>query len=168
LHSRPSTPRTTSSLDELTEAVLSASRALLAVAVQSIGQAGGGVTMPQFRALVVLAEFGPQNLRSLAEHLGVHPSTATRLCDRLVAKDLVQRETSVNSRREITLQVTKGGAGVVRDVLHARRREIRRILADLPAKQRVDAARAFAAFAAARGEVPEESWAVGWAASPSH
>lgn len=165
MHSRPRPPRTDSSLDELTEAALRASRALLAVAVQSIGQAGGGVTLAQFRALVVLAEFGPQNLRSLAEHLGVHPSTATRLCDRLVAKGFVRRETSTNSRREIALQVTTRGAEVVRNVLRARRKELRRILADLPDKQRVDAAEAFAAFAAARGEVPEESWAVGWAAA---
>lgn len=147
--------------------MLLASRALLAVAVQSIGKAGDGVTMPQFRALVVLAEFGPQNLRSLAEHLGAHPSSATRLCDRLVAKGLVQREVSVNSRREITLQLGKPGADVVRHVLQARRKEIKRILADLPAKQREEAARAFAAFGAARGEVPEESWALGWARSAS-
>jgi DNA-binding MarR family transcriptional regulator len=46
---------------------------------------------PQYRALVVLAVRGPQRPTALAEALAVHPSTITRLCDRLVAKRLVRR-----------------------------------------------------------------------------
>lgn len=42
-----------------------------------------GVTLPQFRMLVVLVA-GPTNLSGLAAALDVAPSTATRMVDRLV------------------------------------------------------------------------------------
>ena len=71
------------------DAVLRASRALVAVAARSIAQAGDSVTLPQYRALVALAARGPQRVTDLAEELGVHPSSATRMCDRLVKAGFV-------------------------------------------------------------------------------
>ena len=46
--------------DELVDTVLAASRALVAVAARSLAAAGDEVTLPQYRALVVLAARGPQ------------------------------------------------------------------------------------------------------------
>ena len=46
--------------DELVDTVLAASRALVAVAARSLAAAGDEVTLPQYRALVVLAAHGPQ------------------------------------------------------------------------------------------------------------
>ncbi|MGH3283480.1 MAG: MarR family winged helix-turn-helix transcriptional regulator [Streptosporangiaceae bacterium] len=72
--------------DELVDTVLAASRALVAVAARSLAAAGDEVTLPQYRALVVLAARGPQGTAELAAALAVNPSTATRMCDRLVRK----------------------------------------------------------------------------------
>ena len=54
--------------------------------------AGEEVTLPQYRALVVLASRGPQRIVDLAGFLDVTASTATRMCDRLVRKGLVRRQ----------------------------------------------------------------------------
>ncbi|HYV60725.1 MAG TPA: MarR family transcriptional regulator, partial [Acidimicrobiia bacterium] len=67
--------------DEVTDAVLDASRALVAVAARSLAGVADDVTLPQYRALVVLATEGAQSLGELAAALGVHTSTATRMCD---------------------------------------------------------------------------------------
>ena len=64
---------------DLTEAVLTASRVLVAVAARSLAEHEGEVSLQQYRGLVVLASRGPQRPVDLAEALGVDPSTATPL-----------------------------------------------------------------------------------------
>ena len=85
--------------EDLVDAVLQSSRALVALAARSIAGVGG-VTLPQFRMLVVL-EAGQTNLRGLAAALDVAPSTATRMVDRLIDAGLVQRSIPTTDRREI-------------------------------------------------------------------
>ncbi|HTW11869.1 MAG TPA: MarR family transcriptional regulator, partial [Solirubrobacteraceae bacterium] len=70
--------------DMVVDAVLTASRTLVAVAEQSLGAAAEETTLAQYRALVVLASRGSQRLVDLARALGVTPPTAGRMCDRLV------------------------------------------------------------------------------------
>ena len=60
------------------DAVLIASRALVAVATKSLGAAAEETTIAQYRSLVVLSSRGPQRLVDLAGALGVAPSTAGR------------------------------------------------------------------------------------------
>ena len=73
------------------DAVLTASRSLIAVATRSLGAAAEETTIAQYRALVVLASRGPQRMVALASALGVAPSTAGRMCDRLARKGLIRR-----------------------------------------------------------------------------
>ena len=77
--------------DTTVDAVLTASRALVAVATRSLGSAAEDTTIAQYRALVVVASRGPQRMVDLAGALDVTPSTAGRMCDRLARKDLVRR-----------------------------------------------------------------------------
>ena len=99
-------------LPTVTDAVLLASRALVGVAARSLGAVEDEVTLPQFRALVVLAS-SERNLGDLAEALDVHPSSATRLCTRLEAKGLLTRRPSAQSRRELVVSLTPAGRGLV-------------------------------------------------------
>jgi hypothetical protein len=48
--------------DAMVDAVLSASRVLVAIAARSLADAGEEVTLTQYRSLVVLASRGPQVL----------------------------------------------------------------------------------------------------------
>ena len=140
------------------DAVLSASRSLIAVATRSLGAAAEETSIAQYRTLVVLASRGPQRLTDVAEALDVAPSTAGRMCDRLVRKGLVRRHRARTDRRAVLVSVTAAGRQVV-DQATARRRElIAGVLRLLPADQQQEVARALAAFAAAAGEVPDSRW----------
>lgn len=149
-------------LDDVADAVLLASRALVAVAARSLSAVAEDVTLPQYRALVVLAGGAPRGMSDLAEDLACSPSTATRLCDRLVRKGLVARDHPASNRREVEVTVTGGGRQLVEKVTRARRREIARIVSHVPDKHRPAMVAALRTFAAAAGETPDQAWASGW------
>src|ERR1700759_4004882 len=96
-------PDTRLAPDELVDTGLAASGALVAVAARSLAAAGDEVTLPQYRALVVLAARGPRGTAELAAALAVNPSTATRMCDRLVRKGLVRRHRQPGDPRPIRI-----------------------------------------------------------------
>lgn len=149
-------------LDAVTDAVLSSSRALVAVASRSIAAVDDSVTLPQFRALVVLdrAEAG-LNVGELARELRIQPSTATRLCDRLVRSRLARRRVNPANRREVTILLTAAGREVVAEVTRRRRREIASIMAKVPPAQRAAIIDALTVFREAAGEddvVPSVPW----------
>src|SRR5690348_15189152 len=74
--------------EEEIDAIMLAVQALVGVAAQSVTEVEDRVTVPQLRVLVLVASRGTMNLNTLAETMGVHPSNASRACDRLVAGGL--------------------------------------------------------------------------------
>jgi DNA-binding MarR family transcriptional regulator len=147
---------------ELVDAVLAASRALVAVAARSLVNVAGDVTLVQYRVLVELAARGPQRVADLAAVLGVDPSTVTRMCDRLVRKGLAYRRRGTSDRRAVKITLAPAGRELVQDVTRQRRAELKKILARLPNEDRSPVLSALRAFAAAAGEVPEQEWSLGW------
>ena len=119
------------------DAVLSASRSLIAVATRSLGAAAEETTIAQYRALVVLASRGPQRMAALAEALDVAPSTAGRMCNRLAGKGLIRRHRARADRRAVLVSVTAAG----------RPEDAQRAIAE-----------ALRAFSDAAGEVPDSQW----------
>ncbi len=111
------------------------------------------MTLSQWRALVVIAGEPGISLNEVAEALGVHPSTATRLCDRLVAGGLLVREPHPEDRRYLALSLARKGQRLVDKVTVARRDEIAQILDRLPPPTRRRVAGAFRDFADAAGEL---------------
>ncbi len=144
------------------EAVLTASRALVAVAARSLASLADEVTLAQYRSLVVLASRGPQGLAPLAESLSVSPSTATRMCDRLVRKGLITRQVDEEDRRLVRLQLSASGRRLVEAVTRRRRAEIASVLAALSAEEQRAIAESLNRLAAAAGELPERDWTAGW------
>jgi hypothetical protein len=65
--------------ESMVDAVLSASRVLVAIAARSLADPDEEVTLTQYRSLVVLASRGPQSMATLAEAVAVTPATASRL-----------------------------------------------------------------------------------------
>ena len=84
--------------EDIVDAALTASRTLTAVTEQSLGAVAGDTTIARYRALVVLASRGPQQLVDLAAALGVTPSTADRMVDRLVRKGMIRRHRARTAR----------------------------------------------------------------------
>jgi DNA-binding MarR family transcriptional regulator len=155
---RGSTP----AVDPVVDAVIAASRALVAVAARSVAASGEEVTLPQYRALVILASRGPQRVADLAAALDVNPSTATRMCDRLVRKRLVRRHRSASDRRSVQVVLSESGRRLIDEVSRYRRRDVSRIVRRMPQASRTQVVEALRAFAAAAGESPEQSWSLGW------
>ncbi|MFN8052266.1 MAG: MarR family transcriptional regulator [Acidimicrobiales bacterium] len=153
---RANQPPATSGLGRATDAALVASRALVAVAARSLTELGD-LTLPQFRALVVLASRGPQTNSDLAAALGVHPSTMTRMVDRLVTKDYVSRA-ATGDRREVVLAATDASLAVIDAVSAARRQELAGILDRMSAEGRTRLIAALEEFAEAAGELPDSEW----------
>jgi DNA-binding MarR family transcriptional regulator len=146
----------------LTEALLTASRALVAVAARSLAAIDTEVTLPQYRALVVLGARGPRRVGELAEALNIHPSTTTRLCDRLLERDLVRRAVDPSNRRETFISLSAKGRTTVDRVTDVRRSELGAIVERIPDELRQPALTALVAFAEAAGELPDEAWILGW------
>jgi DNA-binding MarR family transcriptional regulator len=147
--------------EQVVDAVLRASRVLVSVAVRSLAAVEDEVTLPQYRLLVVVAGRGPQRPTALAELLAVHPSTITRLCDRLVAKRLVQRAESPTNRREVSVRLTAKGLRLVDSVTDRRRGEIATIVARIPARERATMVHALHALGEAAGEPADAAWFTG-------
>lgn len=146
------------SLDAATSAFLVASRALVAVAARSL--AGEDVTLPQWRAMVILARSSSTTAGELAAALDVHQSTATRLCDRLVRKKLARRVADRDDRRLVIIVLTAPGRHVVERVTRRRADALGQIVSLMDADDREAAVRALTAFSTAAGEASEDAF--GW------
>jgi DNA-binding MarR family transcriptional regulator len=114
--------------DRLADAVLGASRVLLAIAVRSVSAGTADVTVTQHRVLVLLDARGPLSVTAVAEELGVDQSNASRHCTRLARLGLVTRTRAAHDGRAVDVEITADGRRQVEEVRAARRREIIRIL----------------------------------------
>jgi DNA-binding MarR family transcriptional regulator len=145
------------------EATMLAARALVGISAQSLAEVDDLVTPPQLRVLVMVASRGPLNLGAVARGLGVHPSNATRACDRLVTAGLLDRRDDPADRRNLQLQLTERGRALVDDVMDRRRHAIAEVLARMPALQRTALVPVLVTFADAAGEMDDEHlWSLGW------
>ncbi|MFJ6633954.1 MarR family winged helix-turn-helix transcriptional regulator [Streptomyces sp. NPDC091376] len=170
---RARSPRGVDDVDAVTLAVLTASRLLVAISARSLAAVEDRVTLAQFRLLVVLSTHGPAKLVLLADRLGVNPSTAMRMVDRLIAAGLADRQINPASRRETVLRLTDEGRGLVEDVTARRRQEIATIVERIAPEQRSALIDALTAFTEA-GDEPAAPAAdagihpLGWADVPLH
>jgi DNA-binding MarR family transcriptional regulator len=143
---------TAESVDVITDALLTASRLLVAISARSIASVDETLTVAQFRTLVILSNRGRVNLATLAGWLGVGPSPTGRMVDRLVSAGLIDRRPHPHSRRELVAELTADGREVVQQVTAHRRREIARIVDKMPARERRGLVRALTAFTTAGDE----------------
>ena len=141
--------------DALAEALVTAGRALVGIAVRSVNSAPVELTLVQHRLLVLLATGGDQAVGALAEQLGVNASNASRLCDRLERLGLLARVRSARDGRSVDVSLTPAGRRVFETVRAHRLRDVRRVLdrmSDHDARAAVDALTAFNDAADEHGE----------------
>ena len=120
--------------DEALDTVIAVGWALAAVATRSLEDLTADVTVAQCRMLLALAGHRSRRVADLAAVLGVCPSTASRMCDRLVAKGLIRRRRNVGDRRVVNVAISRAGQDVVDDFSTAQRDAVRRML-DLTAAE---------------------------------
>jgi DNA-binding MarR family transcriptional regulator len=148
--------------EDLVDALLAASRVMVSLAARSVADIDADVTLPQYRAMVVLASRGPQRVVDISAELGVNSSTGTRMCERLVRKDLVRRERSDTDRREVRLTLTPAGEYLVQEVTRRRREELTRIVDTVPELWQEPVSTALRSLALTAGELPDSEWWLGW------
>ncbi|MEV1289922.1 MarR family transcriptional regulator [Micromonospora sp. NPDC049679] len=132
-----------------------AAEGLLAVWDAAREQATSRLSGSQLRALLVVEECDGINLRGLANRLGMILSSASRLCDRLVAAGVLEREPGRVDRREISLHLTPTGRGLLDELRTNRRSRLAAVLMGMSPSGRqalLHGLREFDAVAQARQE----------------
>jgi DNA-binding MarR family transcriptional regulator len=105
---------------------------------QAVEELGGVLPPGQLRALLIVETVGRVNLTGLARELGASPSATSKLCDRMAAAGLLNRETAAASRREITLRLTESGQRLANWVRDQHRAGLARTLASMSPEGRAD------------------------------
>jgi DNA-binding MarR family transcriptional regulator len=111
---------------------------------------------------VILDGRGSQTMKELAQQLAVTPSTATRLCDRLVERHLITRVPHPEDRRVVCVELTPQGRRLVDRVMRRRRAEIDAVLVNMNVETQRRLARSLVEFTAAAGPIADHSWVLGW------
>jgi len=105
------------------------------------------VSTSQLRALVAVRRSGVTTVTALARDLGALPSSATRLCDRLVAAGYLDRTPDAANRRFHAIRLTPSGERLL-DVLQEHRgRALGAVLDRMDADDRTSLLAGLVAFA---------------------
>ena len=95
-----------------------------------------GLSVPQFRAMIIVNRQGQASLVEVAEHLGLTSATACRIMDELVARQLVLSRPSTIDRRKIVLTLTDEGREVLQKARQGTLDRLEELLAALSAEER--------------------------------
>jgi len=87
------------------------------------------VSAAQLRVLLLVAQYGSMNLNALADELEAIPSSASRLCDRLIAAGWLTRQPNERNRREVILGLSRSGRRLLDDLAASRRSAFAHVLA---------------------------------------
>jgi DNA-binding MarR family transcriptional regulator len=113
---------------DLSTAVHDAAEALAVLWTRTAGGVAHQVSASQLRALISISRAGTTNLTQLAESLGAMLSSASRLCERLVAAGLIERRPAAANRHELALALTPEGERLLERLETQRRVDIAEIL----------------------------------------
>lgn len=103
---------------------------------------GRGLSVPQFRTLVLLDRYPAASLSLVAENLGSALPTASRMVAGLVRKGLVRREACPTDRRQVALALTAKGRTAFEAARHETQNEVAVKLSRLTPEQRATVAEA--------------------------
>jgi DNA-binding MarR family transcriptional regulator len=94
------------------------------------------LSVPQFRALGLLARAPDASLSMVADHIGSSLPATSRMIDGLVAKNLIARKECCHDRRQVSLQLTKMGRSAFFESRQATHLQLTEQLSKLSEEQR--------------------------------
>jgi DNA-binding MarR family transcriptional regulator len=121
------------------------------VLATSVANDNSGVSAAQLRVLGVVDQAGSVNLTQLAVALHTAPSSASRLCDRLEAADLLRRTADERDRREVWLVLTPTARRLLDDLGRQRQETIAAVLRRMSQDDCAALLQGLSAFARASG-----------------
>jgi DNA-binding MarR family transcriptional regulator len=126
-----------------------ATRGLLALNVVVLEQMERRIGLAPLRALQALQRLGPSLVTELGDDLGLAPSSASRLSDRLTDAGFISRQVAPNNRRATILELTAAGQGVLDELVAQRVEVFRAVAADMTPRARAALLRGAGAFTVA-------------------
>jgi DNA-binding MarR family transcriptional regulator len=94
------------------------------------------LTMAQLKGMMLIVQTGGVRSRELADGLGIAPSAATPLVDRLVEQKLARREDDPEDRRIIWIRPTPKAQALHDQLLHTNQQVLTEVVDALPADVR--------------------------------
>jgi DNA-binding MarR family transcriptional regulator len=131
--SRPMAP---ADVEEYAVRLERATRGLFALNVSVLEQMEVRVGLAPLRALQALDRRGPCLVGELGDDLGVVPSTASRLSDRLTEAGLITRRPAPSNRRSTLLELTDAGRAVLEELVALRITAFRAVAQQMSNKDR--------------------------------
>jgi DNA-binding MarR family transcriptional regulator len=110
------------------------------------------LTIPQLRALGLVALRPGATMGELSEELGIRLNAATGLAERLVQHGLLERKADPKDRRLVRLQLTKSGHRALTACRRERKRRVEEALQQLSADEQSQIAEALLLLYAALDE----------------
>ncbi|MDA8026651.1 MAG: MarR family transcriptional regulator [Actinomycetota bacterium] len=150
--------------ESVVDSILRSSRAILSIAVKSLNEIEETISIPQYRILVILGGRGDLPMSEIVKETSLAPASATRLCDDLLKKGLIDRKAHLDDRRQVIITITNEGSQLLRRVTESRRGMITEVVANLGEADLNEVEEGFALFAKASPEPDEKmlSTRLGW------
>ena len=114
------------------------------------------LTMAQLKAVMLLGRTGRARSRELADGLGIAPSAATPLVDRLVEQKLAKREDDPADRRIVWILPTRKARAIYDELLHTSQDVLNDVISEVPARNRKAVRDSIQLLADAAGRVLEK------------
>jgi DNA-binding MarR family transcriptional regulator len=134
--SNRSRPKASAEAEEYAVRLERATRGLFALNVSVLEHMEVRVGLAPLRALQALDRRGPCLVGELGDDLGVVPSTASRLSDRLTDAGLITRRPAPSNRRSTLLELTDAGRGVIDELVCLRVAAFRAVAEQMSSKDR--------------------------------
>lgn len=93
------------------------------------------LSVPQFRVLAFVKHHEGASLSDAAEHIGLTLPSMSKAVDAMVKRGLIERKTSEEDRRRMTLALTEAGLEVFQTTTDATRARIAGLLGELTPDQ---------------------------------
>lgn len=151
-----STPRSGREAENWAVAIGAAAHPFVLTWLHAQDSVADRVSPSQLRALTVIDEHGPLNLNAIAAELRAIPSSASRLCHRLVAAGLLSRDVGPQNRRFVTFSLTDDGRDLLDRLEQARCAAFAAVLARMSPVARSSLLNVLRDFAAAASDPGEQ------------
>lgn len=95
------------------------------------------LTLLQSQALLFIHKHENATMGDIANNFSITLPTATTLVDKLIAADLIQRESDLKDRRVVRIVLSQKGTEILKEIKKARNKKVNNMLSYLSAEEKI-------------------------------